>query len=360
MNRQADNTSLWQLVEGPQAGLWLSLRKGLNELLHTRRCRPAPPVPYPARRYIQDAVSVILCTYRRPEAALCALQSLLRQTLPQQQYEILVVDNAPGDRSFRSRIEARWRQSGAFVGYLEEPRTGISYARNTGAQHASGSYLLFIDDDAVADRYLLALLQDAFRRHPEAGVIGGQVFLEVPSPRPQIFTPAAAHLWSGYTVSGRQYRTVTQPFAMPYGACLGVRHTAFDAAGGFSTAYGRHGGDYAGGEETQLCLSVMQCGYTVGILPAAQVVHRVAPERFSEEHVRRTVQAGLTTAMRLSRDGYLKTRWTDTYLKTRIHIAERELRRLRRKGAHPAAVFQKECERDALAALRDSAAREGA
>ena len=57
----------------------------------------------------------------------------------------------------------------------------MSRARNTGAENARGEYLLYIDDDAVCDFNCLAYMLEAFRKHPDAAIIGGVIELNSPS-----------------------------------------------------------------------------------------------------------------------------------------------------------------------------------
>ena len=62
----------------------------------------------------------------------------------------------------------------------------MTYARNLGASVSNGKYLVYIDDDAIAEPRLLETIKNAFDAHSNAGIIGGQIILKTPEPKPNI------------------------------------------------------------------------------------------------------------------------------------------------------------------------------
>ncbi len=54
-------------------------------------------------------ISAIICTFKRPDYLRHALRSLCEQSLPREQYEIIVVDNAVAVTSAKYRVESRCR-----------------------------------------------------------------------------------------------------------------------------------------------------------------------------------------------------------------------------------------------------------
>ena len=62
---------------------------------------------------------------------------------------------------------------------------------------------------------------------------------------------------------------------------------------------------HAGGEELTAASIAHQMGYEVAIVPGAEVVHDVDPQRFSFRHVRRTIIASGLVAYRMQRDLYI-------------------------------------------------------
>ena len=97
-------------------------------------------------------MSVIIPTYNRAELLKCSLESLASQTLPKNQYEVILVDDGSSDdtsqvwKHFSSRIRLK---------YLRIEKSGISSAKNLGIFASTGSILMFFDDDDIADKDLL-------------------------------------------------------------------------------------------------------------------------------------------------------------------------------------------------------------
>ena len=301
-------------------------------------------------------ISIIICTYLRGEKLVDAIWSCLRQSFSKKEYEIVVVDNAPFESGIKEEIMAfaeKYKEYGEFIRYIAVPQKGLSSARNAGMWNAKGEYLLFLDDDALCDYYLLEELYTAFKYHPTAGIVGGQVILEVPFPRPSVLLKGFENIWSQFKVTYSTYKEATQQFEFPYGANYSARKSALWRAGGFRMCYGRVGNDYAGGEETALCFKMLQIGYTIGIQPKAKVLHRVDRERFNPEHVKKTIRAGIFTSYRFYRDLHTEVGWTLGYVREQVKITKGEIKKLKKKKVEPIEIFYKECYLSAWSELYD-------
>jgi hypothetical protein len=89
-------------------------------------------------------ISVVVCTHRNPTLLAKALDSLSRQTLSQELFEAIVVDNNSQDNT--KDVVGCYPS----VRYVFEEKLGLSYARNAGIRAARGDIIAFIDDDADA------------------------------------------------------------------------------------------------------------------------------------------------------------------------------------------------------------------
>ncbi|WP_207910190.1 glycosyltransferase family 2 protein [Anseongella ginsenosidimutans] len=87
-------------------------------------------------------ISVIICTRNRAGQLRRCLDLLLSQRW--RPAEIIVVDNAPEDRS-TEQLAARYPA----VRYHPEPRPGLDIARNTGARLARQPLVAYVDDDVL-------------------------------------------------------------------------------------------------------------------------------------------------------------------------------------------------------------------
>lgn len=302
----------------------------------------------------EKKISIIICTYLRGVKLVDAIWSVIRQSMSKKEYEIIIVDNAPFTSGIRDQIEFFKRKYGeidGFIRYLAAPQKGLSYARNAGMWNAKGEYLLFLDDDVLADYYLLEEIYSAFKYHNNVGVVGGQVILDIPFPKPDVLRKGWESLWSQFKISENRFREVTQQFEFPYGANYAVRRMAIWRVGGFRMCYGRVGKDFAGGEETALAFKMRQIGYSVGLQPNAKVLHRVDHDRFTEEHVRKTILAGTMTTYRFFCDLHTNIGWTKRYVKNQIKITRKEIKRLNKRNADSLDIFYKESYMEAWKSL---------
>ncbi len=96
--------------------------------------------------------SIIIPVFNAQNTIRRTLQSVLNQTFSS--YEIIVVNDGSRDNSARILQEfAHYPQ----VTVLNQINAGVSAARNSGLQQASGEYVLFLDaDDWVDDNFLMS------------------------------------------------------------------------------------------------------------------------------------------------------------------------------------------------------------
>ncbi len=118
------------------------------------------------------AITVCICTYRRPHLLRRLLTELARQeTGGRFAVSVVVTDN---DRLESARAVAT-AAAAAFPGglvYCVEPRQNIALARNQALAHARGDYVAFIDDDEFPAPGWLAALFAALPRFGADGILG--------------------------------------------------------------------------------------------------------------------------------------------------------------------------------------------
>ena len=218
------------------------------------------------------SVSVVICTHsERRWTLLCdAVASIEHQSHPADEI-IVVVDHNPA---------LLRRARGAFASALvvaNDESAGLAGARNTALRSASRDVVVFIDDDAVADRRLLQRLLEPYAEPHVLGTGGAAVPLW-PAARPRWF-PAEFDWVVGCSYTGMPLTTAR--VRNPIGACMSFRRSAFERAGTFSNGLGRSGADRMGCEETEFSIR-LQRSVPDGVLlyvPGASVQHRVDPDR---------------------------------------------------------------------------------
>jgi glycosyltransferase involved in cell wall biosynthesis len=251
--------------------------------------------------------TVVICTYKRSERLARALDSVLRQSLPAERYEVLIVDNGNehGDIAGVVAECVRAVPDGPAVRLLHCAQVGLSHARNAGLSVARGRCLLFLDDDAHADREWVEAMVRAFDGTPEAGVIGGRILLQPPAAPPPWFRDQWRSFWSHFDPSWPAFHRAAGWWEYPWGANWGARRIALLQACGFRSSYGRVGQDFGGGEELVAAQVIASLGWVVGVEPSSRVVHDVEPSRFTWQHVCRTLRSGMHVAYQMQRDLYV-------------------------------------------------------
>jgi len=112
-------------------------------------------------------ISIVIPTFNRAGLLRGSLDSLSRQTLAADDYEVVVVNDGSSDateavcKEYASRLRLR---------YLYIKNSGIAAAKNLGIFAASAPLLLFFDDDDLAAPTLLEEHLRAHREHPGENV----------------------------------------------------------------------------------------------------------------------------------------------------------------------------------------------
>lgn len=217
--------------------------------------------------------SVIICAYtwERWNDVLEAVASVQAQTLQPREI-IVVIDHNP------ELQEALAQQLGAGVRLMANAESrGLSGARNTGIGAASGEWIAFLDDDAVAEADWLARLANCF---DDAAVMGAGGAIEPlwiggePAWFPREFNWVVGCTYTGMPESRSAIRNLL-------GCNMAFRREVFEAIGGFRSGMGRIGKTPLGCEETELCIRAMQRWPERSFVfePAARVHHRVPAVR---------------------------------------------------------------------------------
>lgn len=212
-----------------------------------------------------------------------AIQSLLSQTLPPDQYEIVIVDNRSTDDT--AAVVQAWQESHGIerIRLLYEPHMGLSHARNRAVRAARGETIAFIDDDGMADAGWLAELLEAYKTFPDAWAIGGKIVPVWEGARPSWLTDDLLPQLSMLDI-GSTARSLAEGEELLYGTNCSFRRCAFDELGLFRTDLGRYGYQMLGSEETEFQIRILGHGKSVIYTPNAVVHHRVTPERLRRRY----------------------------------------------------------------------------
>jgi glycosyltransferase involved in cell wall biosynthesis len=167
-----------------------------------------------------DAISVIVPHYNRPDCVREALLSICNQTL--KPAEILLVDDCSSPENLEKLSELS-----SLATILSTPRNvSDSGARNFGAQHASGKWIAFLDDD---DYWMPDKQERQIRyleAHPNVEALGGGALMITPDGRKEYW-------------GGRSTRRLAVADALLYTASMSqalmIRRDVFMELGGFDS-----------------------------------------------------------------------------------------------------------------------------
>ena len=216
-------------------------------------------------------ISVVICTHNRADLLRGAIESVLRQDFPKEEYELLIVDNASSDHT---REMARgFCDLYPNVRYVMEPNVGLSHARNRGWQEARGIYVAYIDDDCkVPPTWLSAAIKVANQEHPAA--FGGPYYAFYNVPKPAWFKDEY-----GSHVQGQEARPLRTGEYLD-GGNMFLRVGILKSLGGFDPELGMKGKKIAYGEETRLFdLLRKETSGIVYYSPDVFVHHLVSPKK---------------------------------------------------------------------------------
>ena len=238
-------------------------------------------------------LSVILCTHDpRPDYLLQVLETLKVQTLPQEQWELLVVDNASGE-PLAGKWDLSWH---SHVRIIREDELGLTAARLRGIKESTGSLLVFVDDDNVLSREYLTTALAIADQWPQLGAFGGSIKGEFEAKPPDWVT----RYFEGLVVCelDRDYWSNLGGWSRttPYGAGLCVRrHVAQDYAEKVANSdmrrlLDRSGTGLGAGGDTDLAWCALDLGMGTGRFAALKLTHLIPRSRLTADYIVRLVE----------------------------------------------------------------------
>jgi GT2 family glycosyltransferase len=183
--------------------------------------------------------------------------------------EVIVVNNGCTDGS-----SAAIRNAFPFVRvYENEKKLGFSTNNNMAFDHASGRYLMLLNDDTIVLPDALKTMVAFMDSHPDAGIVGPCLLNSdrslqpsydyFPTPFREAFLPLSEHLFR---------RPITNEYPVEVdtvgGACLMARTKAVEAVGMLDTQF-----DPIYSEEIDWCYRFKKAGWKIYYLPVPKIIH---------------------------------------------------------------------------------------
>jgi len=240
-------------------------------------------------------ISAAVCTLNRALYLRKALSSLTNQSLPRNQYEILVVDN--GSTDFTRQVVQEQFSLAENLQYFYEPVVGLSQARNTAWQNARGEYVAYLDDDAIACSSWLESILDVFERvKPKPGCVGGRVEPIWEAPRPAWLSNKMVPYLT--VVDWSKSPTNLGKNEWLAGANMAFPRDVLESVGGFQLYLGRKGSKLLSMEEILLQRYLQGKGYSCFYHPEISVQHHILTSRLTKSwFLRRVYWQGVSDAV---------------------------------------------------------------
>ncbi|MDX1413073.1 MAG: glycosyltransferase family 2 protein [Candidatus Promineifilaceae bacterium] len=219
-------------------------------------------------------ISVVICTHNRAEMLRGALESLCRQAISPNLFEIIVVDNGSTDHTADVLGDVQTDYPWQSIRVLHEGLLGLGIARNKALFSARGKYIAYMDDDARATPHwlptMLALIQE---RPDEIICLGGPILPFYTSFKPTWFKDQYESRSLG--VEMRDLR-IGESFS---GSNMIWSRKRLLAIGGFSEGVGVKGAELSLGEETDTFLRLWRKYDAPSLLYAPELImwHWVPP-----------------------------------------------------------------------------------
>jgi GT2 family glycosyltransferase len=226
-------------------------------------------------------ISAVICSHNGARTIRDCLEGLLDLEYPD--YEVIVVDDGSTDTTAKIASEYEVR-------LISTENRGLSNARNTGMEAATGEIVAYLDDDTCPDPHWLTYLAANFLRSEHAG-IGGP---NIAPPGDGMVAECVANAPGNpvhVLLCDREAEHIP-------GCNMAFRKDHLQAVGGFDPRF------CVAGDDADLCWRLRERGWTLGFSPAAMVWH----------HRRRSVRAYWRQQKGYGRaDAMLARKWPEKY-----------------------------------------------
>lgn len=267
-------------------------------------------------------ISVIICTHNpRPDYLDKVLQALKSQTLPREEWELLLIDNA-SEHLLCSEVDISWHSNGR---HIREEELGLTPARLRGIKEAVAETLVFVDDDNVLDIDYLEVALQLSKSWPLLGAWGGQIRAEFEKSPPDWTKP---HL---YNLAIREFdrdkwsNLLYNPETTPCGAGMCVRKVVAEKyAKVVSQDQKRANLDRKGKEllccgDTDLVFTSWDINLGTGLFVCLKLTHLIPSNRLQEEYLLRLTEGAsysviILASLRTKMPARINPSWTTKLL----------------------------------------------
>jgi cellulose synthase/poly-beta-1,6-N-acetylglucosamine synthase-like glycosyltransferase len=265
--------------------------------LTTRSRQPKPALASTRRAYAEvpfgnmvnwPKISVVVCTYNGHNSIGECLEGLSGLEYPE--YEVIIVND--GSTQETADVINYFSRKYGFKAITTDNR-GLSSARNTGLEAASGEIVAYIDDDAFPDPDWLNYIALSFTSTTHVGIGGPNI-----APGDDGLKPACID----HVPGNPSHVLISDEEAEHIPGCnMAFRRHALLEAGGFDPHF------RIAGDDVDICWRLRKKGWTLGFSPSAVVWHHRRSSLLS--YWKQQVNYGRAEAL-------LEKKWPEKYNET--------------------------------------------
>ena len=231
--------------------------------------------------------SVIICTYNpRQDYLRRTLAALEAQTLPKEQWELLLIDNV-SQKPLAKVWDLSWHPRGR---HIREEELGLTPARLRGIKESVGELVIFVDDDNVLASDYLSAAAELFAERSYLGVASGRLLPEYETKPPAWFRPYESWI---------AVRRIEQSFfsnffdsrSEPCGAgmCLrkdiALRYAKKVSNDARQRFLDRKGNSLLSAGDVAITKVALSMGYSMGQFIELKALHLIPSRRVSEDYL---------------------------------------------------------------------------
>lgn len=243
-------------------------------------------------------VSLVICTYNRCGFLPETFGSIATQTLPADQYEVIVVDNASTDKTAEVTQKFMADRQDLPFRYCFEGNKGLSYARNRGWTEAAAPVVAYVDDDVILTPDYLKELVSFFDQNPQAMGAGGRVVPKYETGSEPVWMSKYLNGFVGRVNHGDAIKRFAEGMKYPAGCNMIYKKEILLKAGGFNNEL------KARSDDKYMFLKVRELTPEIYYLPDAWLYHYIDAHRLEKDYfVKLFLKTGNEEKRRLRSEG---------------------------------------------------------
>ena len=243
-------------------------------------------------------ISVVICTYNRDKFIGEALESLAKQNISSDKFEVIIVNNNSTDNTEVICKKFIGQNPKLDVKYVIETNQGLSFARNRGIEESKYEIITYIDDDAYTKSDFLKIIFNYFNEHPTTAGIGGKV-----TPRYEIEEPKWMNKYLYGFVTKVDLDNKKRQFKKkeyPAGCNMTYRKDLLQKVGGFNNKLKWRADD------KYINFKIKEISDKIMYLPDLEVEHTIDAYRTSDENFSKlSLKFGSEESIRVRDEGVI-------------------------------------------------------